>query len=82
MARPAHSRPPPEGLSLRCGIPEPARFRNELRNGEVFYSLRKDQILIEKRRHHDNTVRPHSALAWQPPAPEAIVPMNPRPNMH
>ncbi len=39
-----------------------ARFRNEPLNGEVFYSLLEDQILIEKRRHHDNTVRPHSAL--------------------
>jgi transposase InsO family protein len=29
-----------------------------------------------------NTVRPHSALGWKPPAPEAIVPMDQRPIMH
>ena len=39
-----------------------ARFRDELLNGEIFYSLREAQILIERWRHHYNTVRPHSAL--------------------
>lgn len=51
-------------------------------NGEVFYSLREAQILIEKWRRHYNTVRPHSALGYRPPAPESIVPMDPRPTMH
>lgn len=32
-------------------------------NGEIFYSLREAQILIEQWRVHYNTVRPHSALA-------------------
>lgn len=36
-------------------------FRDELLNGEVFYTLREAQILIERWRHHYNTVRPHSA---------------------
>ena len=59
-----------------------ARFRDELLNGELFYSLREAQILIEKWRRHYNTVRPHSALGYRPPAPETIVPVDPRPFMH
>ncbi len=59
-----------------------ARFRDELLNGEVFYSLREAQILIEKWRRHYNTVRPHSALGYRPPAPESIVPIDQRPTMH
>ena len=50
-----------------------ARFRDELLNGEIFYSLREAQILIERWRHHYNTVRPHSALGYRPPAPESII---------
>lgn len=59
-----------------------ARFRDELLNGEVFYSLREAQILIEQWRTHYNTKRPHSALGYRPPAPETIVAMDPRPVMH
>lgn len=59
-----------------------ARFRDELLNGEVFYSLREAQILIEKWRRHYNTVRPHSALGYRPPAPERVVPIVQRPTMH
>jgi hypothetical protein len=59
-----------------------ARFRDELLNGEVFYSLREAEILIEQWRKHYNTKRPHSALGYRPPAPETIIPMVPRPVMH
>ena len=59
-----------------------ARFRDELLNGEVFYSLREAQILIEKWRRHYNTVRPHSALGYRPPAPKSIVPIDLRSTMH
>ena len=59
-----------------------ARFRDEFLNGEIFYSLREAQILIEERRKHDNTKRPHSALGYRPPAPEAIVQIDQRPVMH
>ena len=58
------------------------RMRDELLNGEIFYSLREAQIIIEKWRNHYNTKRPHSALGYRPPAPEAIVPMDQRPIMH
>lgn len=59
-----------------------ARLRDELLNDEIFYSLKEAQILIEQWRKHYNTVRPHSALGYRPPAPESIVPMNRRPSMH
>ncbi|SHE93274.1 Integrase core domain-containing protein [Ruegeria intermedia] len=58
------------------------RFRDELLNGEVFYSLREAQILIEQWRKHYNTKRPHSALDYRPPAPETTIPMEQRPMMH
>ena len=59
-----------------------ARFRDELLNGEVFYTLREAQIIIEQWRRHYNTIRPHSALGYRPPAPETIIPIDPRPVMH
>ena len=59
-----------------------ARFRDELLNGELFYTLREAQILIEQWRIHYNTVRPHSSLGYRPPAPESIVPIDQRPTMH
>jgi putative transposase len=50
------------------------KFRDELLNGEIFYTLREAQIVIEQWRHHYNTLRPHSALNYRPPAPEATLP--------
>jgi putative transposase len=58
------------------------RMRDELLNGEIFYSLREAQIIIERWRNHYNTKRPHSALGYRTPAPETIVPMDQRPIMH
>ena len=59
-----------------------ARFRDELLNREIFYSLREAQIIIEGWRKHYNTKRPHSALGYRPPAPETIMPIDRRPVMH
>lgn len=59
-----------------------SRFRDELLNGEIFYTLKEAQIIIEKWRKHYNTKRPHSALGYRPPAPETIVSMDQRPIMH
>lgn len=59
-----------------------SRFRDELLNGEIFYSLKEAQIIIEKWRVHYNTVRPHSSLGYKPPAPKSIVPIDQRPTMH
>ena len=56
--------------------------KTELLNGEIFYSLREAQIIIEGWRKHYNTKRPHSALGYRPPAPETIIPMEPKPMMH
>ncbi|MES2496917.1 MAG: IS3 family transposase [Pseudomonadota bacterium] len=47
-------------------------LRDELLNGEIFYSLAEARILIEAWRRHYNTVRPHSSLGYRPPAPEAV----------
>ena len=59
-----------------------ARFRDELLNGEIFYTLKEAQIVIEQWRRHYNTVRPHSALGYRPPAPEAMIPLDHRPTIH
>ena len=48
------------------------KLRDELLNGEIFYSLKEAKVLIEQWRRHCNTTRPHSALGYRPPAPEAI----------
>jgi transposase InsO family protein len=49
------------------------KLRDELLNGEIFYSLREAQIVIEQWRRHYNTIRPHSSLGYRPPAPEVII---------
>jgi len=59
-----------------------ARFRDELLNGELFYSLKEAQIIIERWRKHDNTQRPDSSLGCRPTAPETIIPMDERPTMN
>ena len=59
-----------------------ARFRDELLNGEIFYTLKVAKIIIEQWRKHYNRKRPHSALGWRPPAPEAVIPLEQRPSMH
>lgn len=51
-----------------------SKLRDEILNGEIFYSLKEAQILIEEWRHHFNTVCPHSSIGYQPPAPETILP--------
>ena len=51
-----------------------ARLRDELLDGEIFFTLREAQVLIEVWRRHYNTVRPHGSLGYRPAAPEAIIP--------
>jgi hypothetical protein len=70
---PCKKAPPERGLN------EPAsnesfngKLRDELLNGEIFYTLNAARVLVEQWRHHYNTVRPHSAVGYRPPAPEAI----------
>ncbi len=53
-------------------------LRDELLNGEIFCTLKEAQILIEHWRQEYNTVRPHSAPGYRPPAPEAqVMPRDP-----
>jgi transposase InsO family protein len=47
------------------------KLRDELLRGEIFYSIREAQVLIEAWRRHHNAVRHHSALRWTPTAREA-----------
>jgi transposase InsO family protein len=50
------------------------KLRDELLNGEIFYTLAEARVLIEAWRRHYNTQRPHSSLGYRPPAPEALGP--------
>jgi putative transposase len=50
-----------------------SKLRDELLKGEIFYTLREAQVIIENWRRHYNTVRPHSSLGYRPPAPEVLV---------
>lgn len=49
------------------------KLRDELLNRESFETLLEARVLIERWREHYNTVRPHSALGYRPPAPETIA---------
>jgi transposase InsO family protein len=51
-----------------------ARLRDELLDGEIFYSLKEAKVVIESWRRHYNTLRPHGSLGYKPPAPEVFVP--------
>ena len=42
-----------------------ARLRDELLDGEIFYTLREAQIVIESWRRHFNTIRPHEIARLQ-----------------
>ena len=50
-----------------------SKLRDELLNGEIFYTLKEARTVIENWRRHYNEVRPHSALGYKPPAPEAVL---------
>jgi putative transposase len=50
-----------------------SKLRDELLKGEIFYTLKEAQIVIESWRRHYNTVRPHSSLGYRPPAPEVVL---------
>ncbi len=48
-------------------------LRDELLNGEIFYTLKEAKIVIEACRRHYSTVRPQSSLGYRPPAPETLI---------
>jgi hypothetical protein len=49
-------------------------LRDELLDGEVFYTLEEAKVVIESWRRHDDSVRPHASLGYKPTAPEVFVP--------
>ncbi len=49
------------------------KLRDELLNREIFTTLTEAKILIETWRKEYNQIRPHSALNYRPPAPDAMV---------
>jgi putative transposase len=51
------------------------KLRDELLNREIFYTLKEAQVLVERWRREYNQIRPHSALGYRPPAPEAVEPV-------
>ncbi len=44
------------------------RLRDELLNGEIFYTLHEAKILVENWRREYNEIRPHGSLGYRPPA--------------
>ena len=57
---------------VTLGLSETVIHRDELLNGEIFYTLIEAQVLIERWRREYNWKRPHSSLGYRPPAPVAI----------
>lgn len=46
------------------------KLRDELLNGELFYTLHEARVIVGGWRQRYNTHRPHSALGYRPPTPE------------
>jgi putative transposase len=51
------------------------KLRDELLNGEIFDTVIEARVVIEQWRREYNQRRPHSALGYRPPAPEAFLPV-------
>lgn len=49
------------------------KFRDEVLNREIFYTLMEAIVIIESWRNEYNKIRPHSSLGYRPPAPETIA---------
>lgn len=49
------------------------KLRDELLNGEIFFTLLEAKVIIERWRKYYNTKRPHSSLNYRPPAPESFI---------
>ena len=45
----------------------------ELLNGEISYTLKEAQVLIEAWRRDYNAIRPHGSLGYRPPTLETII---------
>jgi putative transposase len=51
------------------------KMRDELLDREIFTTLDEAKVLIGQWRKEYNQIRPHSALGYRPPAPEAFLSM-------
>jgi transposase InsO family protein len=51
------------------------KLRFELLNVEIFDTLLEARVLTSWWKRQYNTIRPHSALGYRPPAPEAVLPL-------
>jgi len=49
------------------------KLRDECLNREIFRNGAEAQTIVEAFRQEYNNYRPHSALGYRPPAPEAIL---------
>ncbi len=52
-----------------------SKFRDEFLNCEMLDTLLEARVLTARWRRYYNTARPHSALGYRPPAPEAKAPL-------
>ena len=51
------------------------RLGDELLDREIFTTLKEAKVLIEQWRREYNEFRSHSAKGYQPPVPEARIPV-------
>ena len=49
-------------------------FRDNLLDGEIFYSLQEAKVVVGEWVKHYNHERHHSALGYRPPAPQVQIP--------
>jgi putative transposase len=54
-----------------------SKLRDELLDGEIFYTLEEARVIIENWRRCYNEIRPHSSLGYRPPAPRVLMPARP-----
>ncbi|MEM6825480.1 MAG: integrase core domain-containing protein [Pseudomonadota bacterium] len=75
------------GTTMRFGLRGGAAFpfnsgsRDEFLNVELFNDLRDANVLIERWRTPDTTVRPHTSPGSHPPTRETIIPADLASNM-
>jgi transposase InsO family protein len=56
-----------------------SKLRDELLDGEIFYTLEEARVIIENWRRCYNEIRPHSSLGYRQPAPRVLMPARPGP---
>ena len=49
-------------------------FRDNLLDGEIFYSRQEARVVVGERVKYYNYERPHSALGYRSPAPQVQIP--------